>query len=68
MTQREDLRDGTNKGKAVGQVPIQANSAGGVLYKVQRCNGTQVSNIPLFKDVLGIVAVLGKVDNDNLSR
>nr|DAD17917.1 TPA_asm: hypothetical protein HUJ06_019379 [Nelumbo nucifera] len=31
-------------------------------------HGTQASYLPLTKDVLGIVATLGKVDNDNLSR
>ncbi|XP_015165618.1 protein DEFECTIVE IN MERISTEM SILENCING 3-like isoform X3 [Solanum tuberosum] len=31
-------------------------------------NGTQITHIPYMKDVIGMVALLGKVDDDNLSR
>ncbi|XP_049393492.1 protein DEFECTIVE IN MERISTEM SILENCING 3-like isoform X1 [Solanum stenotomum] len=31
-------------------------------------NGTQISHIPYMKDVIGMVALLGKVDDDNISR
>ncbi|KAH0691664.1 hypothetical protein KY289_019022 [Solanum tuberosum] len=31
-------------------------------------NGTQITHIPYMKDVIGMVALLGKVDDDNINR
>ncbi|MCE3215450.1 hypothetical protein HAX54_002400 [Datura stramonium] len=43
-------------------------SAAGIWCQLKTHHGTQASQLPLMKDVLGIVALLGKVDDDNLSR
>uniref|UniRef100_A0A2N9IVL3 FHA domain-containing protein n=1 Tax=Fagus sylvatica TaxID=28930 RepID=A0A2N9IVL3_FAGSY len=43
-------------------------SAAGILCQLKTRHGPQASHIQLTKDVLGIVATLGKVDDDNLSR
>ena len=43
-------------------------SAAGVLCQLKARHGAQASNIPMTKGVLGIVAALGKVDDDDLSR
>ncbi|KAI8009047.1 Protein DEFECTIVE IN MERISTEM SILENCING 3 [Camellia lanceoleosa] len=43
-------------------------SAAGILCLLKTCHGNEASNLLLTKDVLGIVATLGKVDDDNLSR
>ncbi|MCL7052009.1 hypothetical protein MKW94_009899 [Papaver nudicaule] len=46
----------------------QEKSAAGVICQVKTQHATQASSLPLTKDVLGIVATLGHVDDDNLSR
>ena len=43
-------------------------SAAGILCELKSNQGTQASHLMLLKDVVGIVATLGKVDDDNLSR
>uniref|UniRef100_A0A7N2MHC6 Protein DEFECTIVE IN MERISTEM SILENCING 3-like n=1 Tax=Quercus lobata TaxID=97700 RepID=A0A7N2MHC6_QUELO len=43
-------------------------SAAGILCQLKARHGPQASHLQLTKDVLGIVATLGKVDDDNLSR
>ena len=50
------------------QILQHEKSAAGILCQLKRPHGTQASHLPLTKDVLGIVATLGKVDDDNLSR
>ncbi|KAI3917398.1 hypothetical protein MKW98_027317, partial [Papaver atlanticum] len=52
----------------VQQILRQVKSAAGVICQLKINHATQVSNLPLTKDVLGIVATLGHVDDDNLSR
>ncbi|OVA14711.1 hypothetical protein BVC80_1819g27 [Macleaya cordata] len=52
----------------VEQILQQEKSAAGILCQLKTRHGTQASNLPLTKDVLGIVATLGKVDDDILSR
>ncbi|GMP24877.1 hypothetical protein CsSME_00001995 [Camellia sinensis var. sinensis] len=42
-------------------------SAAGILCLLKTRHGNEASNLLLTKDVLGIVATLGKVDDDNLS-
>ncbi|WOG84008.1 hypothetical protein DCAR_0103187 [Daucus carota subsp. sativus] len=42
-------------------------SAAGLVHQLRTRQGTQVSDSPLVKDVLGFVATLGKVDDSNLS-
>jgi hypothetical protein len=43
-------------------------SGAGVLWQVKTRHGEQASLLTLIKDVVGIVAMLGKVEDDNLSR
>ncbi|KAJ4953214.1 hypothetical protein NE237_030046 [Protea cynaroides] len=52
----------------IEQILRQEKSAAGILYQLKTRHGSQAPNIALTKDVLGIVATLGKIDNDNLSR
>ncbi|KAI8008539.1 Protein DEFECTIVE IN MERISTEM SILENCING 3 [Camellia lanceoleosa] len=42
-------------------------SAAGILCQLKTCHGSGSSQLLLTKDVLGVVATLGKVDDDNLS-
>lgn len=46
----------------------QEKTAARVIYQLKNHHSLQVSNIPLVKDVLGLVATLGKVYDENLSR
>lgn len=46
----------------------QGKSAAGIICQLKACHEIQVSHSPLVKDVLGIVATLGKVDDENLGR
>ncbi|XP_050387786.1 protein DEFECTIVE IN MERISTEM SILENCING 3-like [Argentina anserina] len=43
-------------------------SAAGILWQLKAHHENQAVDLPLIKDVVGIVAMLGKVDDDNLSR
>jgi hypothetical protein len=43
-------------------------SGAGVLWQVKTRHGEQASLLTLIKDVVGIVAMLGKVEDANLSR
>jgi hypothetical protein len=53
--------------QTTAQILQHEKSAAGILCQLKTRLGTQASHLPLTKDVLGIVATLGKVD-DNLSR
>ncbi|XVF10078.1 hypothetical protein REPUB_Repub07fG0152200 [Reevesia pubescens] len=50
------------------QILRHEKSAAGILCQLKTCHGTQASHLVLTKDVLGPVATLGKVDDENLSR
>ncbi|KAL5989381.1 hypothetical protein ACLOJK_010271 [Asimina triloba] len=52
----------------VEQILQQENTAAAALYQLKTHHETQASNSLLTKDVLGVVATLGKVHDDNLSR
>lgn len=47
---------------------LKKRSAAQILFQLESHLGTQASNLKLTKDVLGIVATLGKVDDENLSK
>ncbi|TXG48663.1 hypothetical protein EZV62_024538 [Acer yangbiense] len=49
------------------QILLHEKSAAGVLCQLKSRHGAQVSHLTLTKDVLGIVASLGKVGDENLS-
>ncbi|KAJ9159676.1 hypothetical protein P3X46_025161 [Hevea brasiliensis] len=50
------------------QILQHEKSAAGILCQLRLHYGTCASHLTLTKDVLGIVATLGKVNDDNLSR
>eukprot|EP00258_Populus_trichocarpa_P010591 XP_002318428.3 protein DEFECTIVE IN MERISTEM SILENCING 3 isoform X1 [Populus trichocarpa] len=50
------------------QILRHEKSAAGILCQLKMHHDTQTSHLSLTKDVLGVVATLGKVDDDNLSR
>lgn len=52
----------------IGQIFRQGNTAAGIICKLKLCNVLQASNLPWIKDVVGVVATLGRVKDDNLSR
>ncbi|XP_058100473.1 protein DEFECTIVE IN MERISTEM SILENCING 3-like isoform X3 [Magnolia sinica] len=52
----------------IEQILRQEKTAAGILCQLKTRHGAQASNLPLTKDVLGIVATLGKVNDDNHSR
>lgn len=57
-----------NEEETTEQILRHENSAAGILYQLKTHHGTQASHLNLTKDVLGVVATLGKVDDENLSR
>ncbi|KAA8540047.1 hypothetical protein F0562_026739 [Nyssa sinensis] len=68
MTENEDLSHIQSEEETVEHILRHEKSAAGILCQLKTRHGTQASHLPLSKDVLGIVATLGKVDDDNLSR
>lgn len=52
----------------VNQILQQEKSAAGVLCQLKSRHGSLASKLPFTKGVLGIVATLGRLDDDNLSR
>lgn len=49
------------------QILRHGKSAAGILCQLKIHNATQASYLTLTRDVLGAVATLGKVDDENLS-
>ncbi|XP_043707843.1 protein DEFECTIVE IN MERISTEM SILENCING 3-like isoform X2 [Telopea speciosissima] len=68
MTENKNSNHCQTEVDTIEQILRQDKSAAGILYQLKTRHGTQAPNLALTKDVLGIVATLGKVDNDNLSR
>ncbi|KAI7997359.1 Protein DEFECTIVE IN MERISTEM SILENCING 3 [Camellia lanceoleosa] len=67
------MEDGDHTGVHSEEKPLEhiighEKSTAGILCLLKTCHGNEASNLLLTKDVLGIVATLGKVDDDNLSR
>lgn len=50
------------------QIMQHEKSAAGILCQVKTHHGAQASLLALTQDVVGVVAMLGKVEDDNLSR
>ncbi|KAJ7965340.1 protein DEFECTIVE IN MERISTEM SILENCING 3 [Quillaja saponaria] len=50
------------------QILRHEKSAAGILCQLKNRRETQASHLPLAKDVVGIVATLGKVEDDDVSR
>lgn len=58
----------TNDEEVNKQILQHEKSAAGILCLLKIRHGAQASHLTLTKDVVGIVATLGKVEDDNLSR
>jgi hypothetical protein len=52
----------------MGQILQQENSAAGIFCWLKANHLSQALNLALTRDVLGVVATLARVDDDNLSR
>lgn len=57
-----------NEQETIEQILVLENTAASIICQLKVRNSSQLSKLLLTKDVLGIVATLGKVDDDNLSR
>lgn len=66
--ENEELSHVLSEQETIEQILRYEKSAAGIWCQLKTRHGTQASHLPLTKDVLGIVAMLGKVDDDNLSR
>lgn len=58
----------TNDEEVNKQILQHEKSAAGILCQLKIRHGAQASHLTLTKDVVGIVATLGKVEDDILSR
>ncbi|KAK7353361.1 hypothetical protein VNO80_18807 [Phaseolus coccineus] len=58
----------TNDEEVDKQISQHEKSAAGILCQLKIRHGAQASQLTTTKDVVGIVATLGKVEDDNLSR
>ncbi|XP_057472976.1 protein DEFECTIVE IN MERISTEM SILENCING 3-like isoform X1 [Actinidia eriantha] len=68
MIEDEDHSHVESEEETVQHIISHEKSAAGILCLLRTRHGSQASHLLLTKDVLGIVATLGKVDDDNLSR
>ncbi|XP_058218932.1 uncharacterized protein LOC131329669 isoform X3 [Rhododendron vialii] len=68
LMEAEDYTRMESEEETVDHIIKHEKSAAGILCSLKSSHGSQASHLLLTKDVLGIVAQLGKVDDDNLSR
>ncbi|KAF3615732.1 putative protein IQ-DOMAIN 1-like [Capsicum annuum] len=61
-------KDEQNEEETIEQILQYDKSVAAIYCQLKVYYGTQVSRLPLLRDVVEIVALLGKVDDDNLSR
>jgi hypothetical protein len=54
--------------ETMAQILQQENSAAGIFCWLKANHLSQALDLPLIKDVLGVVASLARVDDDNVSR
>lgn len=64
----QNVEDGSTEEEATESILKHANSAAGILCQLKIHGQIQASNVPWMKDVIGIVATLGKLVDDSLSR
>ncbi|KAL9252543.1 DEFECTIVE IN MERISTEM SILENCING 3-like protein [Drosera capensis] len=64
----EDASRARSEEETLEQIMKHDKTAAGIFYQLKTRHGSLVSNMALMQDVLGVVAMLGKVDDDNLSR
>ncbi|XP_068659222.1 protein DEFECTIVE IN MERISTEM SILENCING 3 [Aristolochia californica] len=64
----QNLDDARSEQQTIEQILKHEKTAAGIVCQLKVRHGSQASQVPLMKNVLGIVAMLGKVSDDNLSR
>lgn len=64
----QNVEDGSSEEETTESILKHANSAAGILCQLKIHGQIQASNVPWMKDVIGIVATLGKLVDDSLSR
>lgn len=67
-SENKESSNGQSEDETIEQILRYDKSAAGIYCQLQTCNETQITRIPFMEDVIGVVALLGKVDDDNLSR
>nr|XP_025885711.1 structural maintenance of chromosomes flexible hinge domain-containing protein GMI1 isoform X7 [Solanum lycopersicum] len=67
-SENKESSNGQNEEETIEQILSFDKSAAAICVQLQKRTGAQITNIPFMKDIVGIVALLGKVDDDNLSR
>ncbi|KAK1392220.1 Protein DEFECTIVE IN MERISTEM SILENCING 3 [Heracleum sosnowskyi] len=67
MTESGNLSQNESELENIQQILKHTNSAAGIVYQLKTRHSTRGSQHPLTKGILGIVATLGKVDDDNIS-
>ena len=67
-SENKESSNGQNEEETIEQILSFDKSAAAICVQLQKRSGTQITQIPFMKDIIGIVALLGKVDDDNLSR
>ncbi|KAL9240542.1 hypothetical protein vseg_014749 [Gypsophila vaccaria] len=67
-TEGDDSSNGRTEEGTVEQILNHEKSAANILCHPKSLHGIQFSNHALSQELLGVVATLGKVDDDNLSR
>ncbi|XP_010519431.1 PREDICTED: protein DEFECTIVE IN MERISTEM SILENCING 3 isoform X2 [Tarenaya hassleriana] len=70
MAPRTETNDSSNhqSEEANEQIIRHEKTAAGILSLLETNHGMQASQLPFTKDVMGVVAKLGKVDDQNLSQ
>lgn len=68
LEQNNDVSAIQSEQQTTGKILQQEKTAAGILCQMKIHHGLLASKLQLTKDVLGIVATLGKVNDDNLSR
>ncbi|GMH29627.1 hypothetical protein Nepgr_031470 [Nepenthes gracilis] len=64
----EDPSHVQSEEETIEQILKYEKTAAGILCQLKTRHAVQVSNLTSTQDVLGVVAMLGKVDDDNLGR
>lgn len=68
QTKMEDPEHVKSEEETIANILKHDKSAAAILYRMKSQAESLSSDHPLTKDVIGIVATLGKVENNNLSR
>ncbi|KAF3659494.1 putative protein IQ-DOMAIN 1-like [Capsicum annuum] len=67
-SENEELSHVRSEEETIEHILKHEKSAAGIWCQLKTHHGTQASHLPMLKDILGVVAMLGNVDDDNLNR